>query len=204
MLTGAIFSTAYAVIIKTRVCVAPVRASALVRVVSSLWQCLSAAAEQTDTQCPLMGPVCHFDWQLKDSQAVSLSSHPVFLFLHLPLPSTSFYNLLSPHPLPPLFCPLTPALLFTTCLAHSSSARWNNTPSHTKTSSVDSLTGPAHPPAATVYGAYDQMWGCDSTVTFYILDVLAISRREKKKKKKRKWKTRATYTMNQNDTHLHG
>ena len=62
MLTGAIFSTAYSVIIETRVCVAPVRASALVSVVlSSLLQCLSAAAEQTDTQCPLMGPVCHFD-----------------------------------------------------------------------------------------------------------------------------------------------
>lgn len=38
---------------------------------------------------------------------------------------------------------LAPSLLLTTCLAHSSSARWNNTPSHTKASSADSLKGPA-------------------------------------------------------------
>lgn len=109
-----------------------------------------------------MGPVCY--WLTAEGQPGS-ASIPLLSFFSLP--SSTFSLTLPPLLSLPLSCPLTPLFLFTTCLAHSSSARWNNTPSHTKTSSVDSLRGPPHPPEATVYGAYDQMWGCNTTVLFW-------------------------------------
>lgn len=76
-----------------------------------------------------------------------------FFFHHLTLqPLRSLFlspslSLSPPHTTPSvafsLARSLAPSLLLTTCLAHSSSARWNNTPSHTKASSADSLKGPA-------------------------------------------------------------
>ena len=80
----------------------------------------------------------------------------------LPWSPAAFYNLLLSPSLS--LHPLTPSLLLTTCLAHSGSARWNNTPSHTITSSAGSLKGPVRPTAATVSGASDEMWGCNSRV----------------------------------------
>lgn len=143
ILTGAVFSTAYVVVIIlwTGVYVRPrahqccifsgLAVKSLARFCSELVVCSWTAqlnGHMMSTKWVL------YVWLTAEGQLDSVSVHLVcffyFFFLFLSFFISLFF--LSPSLYCTLSCLLAPSLLFTTCLAHSSSARWNNTPSHTK------------------------------------------------------------------------